>query len=181
VGGVPFGQPAPDAVCDPVAEGVLQARLTDRALRTNLPRGAGRLAALGIEQIKVGAVARSLQPPARGETRRGSQIAVPRQAARHRAGRGYPRPPGSGESGQVGDLQAAGRELLGEPPGIPAGGLAGAAAHHGVRQRPGNGQPPYCLAGDTEPLRELPSGQEIGAVLNFDRNRGSRWGDERCG
>ena len=83
-------------------------------------------------------------------------------------GRGDPRPPGGGEGGQVGHLQAAGRELIGESPGIPAGGLAGAAAHHGVRERPGDGQPPYGLAGDAEPLRELRGGQEIRRVLNFD-------------
>jgi len=50
-----------------------------------------------------------------------------------------------------------------------------------VRQRPGDGQPPYRLAGDAEPLRELPGGQEIGGVLNFDRRRGPRWRDERLG
>jgi hypothetical protein len=92
--------------------------------------------------------------------------------------RGYPRPPGGGEGGQVGDLQAAGRELVGEPPRVPAGGLAGALTHHGVRQRPGDGQPPYCLAGDAEPLRELPGGQEVCGVLSFDRNRRPRWRDE---
>jgi hypothetical protein len=47
----------------------------------------GRLAALGVKHTtEVSAAARSLQPPARGETRRGSQVAVPRQASRHRAG-----------------------------------------------------------------------------------------------
>jgi len=37
-----------------------------------------------------------------------------------------------------------------------------------VRERPGDGQPPYGLAGDAEPLRELRGGQEIRRVLNFD-------------
>jgi hypothetical protein len=53
-------------VGDPVAEGVLQARLADRAPRADLPRGLGRLAAVGEEQVKIGAAARSQLPPARG-------------------------------------------------------------------------------------------------------------------
>ena len=55
----PVGQPAPDAVRDRVAEGVLQARLADRAPRADPPRGPGCLAALGEEQVKVSAAARS--------------------------------------------------------------------------------------------------------------------------
>jgi len=82
----PLSLPAPDAGRDPVAQRVLQTWLADRAPRAHLPCGPGRLAALGIEQIKVGAVARSLLPPARGETRWIGQVAVPRQAAGHGAG-----------------------------------------------------------------------------------------------
>jgi hypothetical protein len=50
-----------------------------------------------------------------------------------------------------------------------------------VRQRPGDGQPPYCLAGDAEPLRELRGSQEICGFLKFDRFSGPRWRDERRG
>jgi hypothetical protein len=50
-----------------------------------------------------------------------------------------------------------------------------------VRQCPGDRQPPHGLAGNTEPLRELRGGQEVRSVLNFDRNRGSRWRDESRG
>ena len=46
----PFGQPAPDAISDPVGDGVVQARLADRAPRADPPRGLGRLAPLGKEQ-----------------------------------------------------------------------------------------------------------------------------------
>ena len=84
-----------------------------------------------------------------------------RLTGRHRGGRGDPRPPLGGEGGQVGHVQAAGRELISEPPGEPAGRLAGAAAHHGVRQRPGDGQPPHRLAGDAQPPGELRGGQEV--------------------
>ena len=55
-------------------------------MRADLPCGPGRLAALGKEHVKVSAAARSQLPPARGKTRWGSQVAVPRQAGRHRAG-----------------------------------------------------------------------------------------------
>ena len=82
----PFGQPAPDAVDDPVGDGVVQARLPDRARRADLPRGPGGLAAAGEEHLQVGAAARSQLPPARSKTRRSSQAAVPRRAGRHRAG-----------------------------------------------------------------------------------------------
>ena len=37
----PFGQPAPDPVHDPVGDGVVQARLADRARRADLPRRPG--------------------------------------------------------------------------------------------------------------------------------------------
>ena len=177
----PLGQPAPDAVRDPVADGVVQARLADRARRADLPRGPGRLAA-----------ARGRTRPGR---RRGTQPApasaqqnAPGQPGCGAAaggpspcGRGDPRPPGGGEGGQVGYLQAAGRELLGEPPRVPAGCLAGALAHHGVRQRPGDRQPPDRLAGDAQPPRELRGGQEVCGVLRFGRRGPSRWRDERRG
>ena len=92
---------------------------------------------------------------------------------RSRCGRGEPRPPGSSEGGQVGHLQAAGRELVGEPPRVAAGCLAGALAHDGVRQRPGDRQPPHCLAGDPQPLRELRGGQEV-AASSFSIGEGGR-------
>ena len=76
-----FGHAAPDAVRDPVAEGVLRAQRPDRARYADLPRELGRLAALREEQLKVSAAARSPLPPARDETRRSSQGAVPRQTA----------------------------------------------------------------------------------------------------
>ena len=53
-------------------------------------------------------------------------------------GRGDPRPPLGGEGAHVGHVQAAGREVVGEPPRVPAGRLPGAAADHGVRQRAGD-------------------------------------------
>ncbi len=66
----PLGQPAPDTVRDPVTEGVLQARLADRARCADQPGGVGLLAALGIEHAQVRAAARSPLPPARDETGR---------------------------------------------------------------------------------------------------------------
>jgi len=65
-------------VRDPVADGEVQARLADRAPGADLPSGLGRLAALGEEQVKPGAAARSQLPPARSKTRWSGQIAVPR-------------------------------------------------------------------------------------------------------
>ena len=50
-----------------------------------------------------------------------------------------------------------------------------------MRQRPGDRQPPYCLAGYSETLRELRGGQEVRGVLNFGRFREARWRDERRG
>ena len=82
----PLGQPAPDAVGDPVGDGVVQARLADRARRADLPGRPGRLTAAGEEHLQVGAAARSPLPPARGKARRSSQGAMPRRAGRHRAG-----------------------------------------------------------------------------------------------
>ena len=84
---VPFGQPAPDAVGDPVTQGVVQARLADRAPRADPPRGLGRLAAAGKEQIKVSAAARSQLTPARRERRWRSGTAVALLAGRHRGAR----------------------------------------------------------------------------------------------
>jgi hypothetical protein len=135
----PLGQPAPDAINDPVADGVVQARSADRAPRADLPRGPGRFAPAGEEQLEVSAAACRQLPPAPASAQ---QNALEQQRCGAAAGgpsprgRDDPRPPGGGESGQAGHLQAAGRELVGEPPRVAAGGLAGALAHHGVRQRP---------------------------------------------
>ena len=49
-----------------MAQGVVQARLADRASRADPPRGLGRLAAAGEEQVEVGAAARSPVTPAAG-------------------------------------------------------------------------------------------------------------------
>ena len=71
---------------DPVAQGVVQARLADRASRADPPRGPGRLTAAGKEQVKVSAAARSPVPPAawgRGWRNRGT---VTRLTGRHRGG-----------------------------------------------------------------------------------------------
>ena len=57
--------------------------------------------------------------------------------------------------------------------GIAAGGLAGAVAHHGVRQRPGDRQPPDRLPGDSQPLRELRGGQEVRGAPPFRAARGA--------
>src|SRR5271169_5220436 len=84
---VPLRQAAPDAVHDPAAEGVVQARLPDRAHSADLPCGLGRLAAAGKEQVEVGAAARSPVPPASPELSCWrSEGAVPRLAGRHRPG-----------------------------------------------------------------------------------------------
>jgi hypothetical protein len=150
---VPFGQAAPDAVHDPVAEGVVKARLADRAPRADPPRRRGALAAAGEEQVEVSAAARSPVTPAawgRGWRNRGT---VTR--------RGNPRPPLGGQPGQVGHVQAAGRELIREPSREPAGGLPGTRAHHGVRQRPGDRELPHRLSGDAQPPGELRGGQEV--------------------
>ena len=93
-------------------------------------------------------------------------------------GRGDPRPPGGSERRQVGHLQAAGRELLGEPPRVAAGSFTGAAAYHGVRQRPGDRQPPNCLPGDAQSLRELGGGQEVRDIFRFDLRGAPRWRDK---
>ena len=151
----------------------------DRTWCAHLPRRPGRLAALGIEQVEVSAVARRLLPPARGETRWGQPGCCTAADTLSRSGRGDPRPPGGGERGQVGCLQAAGRELVGESSRIPAGGLAGTAAYHRVRQRPGDRQPPYRLPGDAEPLRKLPAVRKS-AVSSVSVNREPRWRDERA-
>jgi hypothetical protein len=96
-------------------------------------------------------------------------------------GRGDPRPPGGGEGSQVGHLQAAGREIISEPPGVAAGRFPGALAHNGVRQRPGDRQPPDRLPGDAQPPGELRGGQEVRGLLRF-RWRGPSWcRDERRG
>ena len=179
----PFGQPAPDAVGDPVADGVVQARLADRARRADLPRGPGRLAAAGKEHAP--GRCRGTQPaPASAQQNAPEQPGCGAAAGGPSpCGRGDPRPPGGGEGGQVGYLQAAGREILSEPPRVAAGRFAGAVAHHGVRQRPGDRQPPDRLPGDAQPPRELRGGQEVRRFLRFRfRWRGpSWWRDERRG
>ena len=64
---VSFGQAAPDAVGDPVAERVVQARLPDRAPGADLP---GRLGTAGEKHGQVGAAARSpVPPPGQGQGR----------------------------------------------------------------------------------------------------------------
>ena len=92
---------------------------------------------------------------------------------RSRCGRGDPRPPGGGEGGQVGYLQAAGRELVREPPRYrrvvlrtpwhtTVCGSVPAIASRRIVSR------------DAEPLRELRGGQEIRCVPNFGRLREPR-------
>src|SRR6185437_8146641 len=96
-------------------------------------------------------------------------------------GRGDPRPPCGGEGSQVGYLQATGREIISEPPRVAAGRFPGALAHNGVRQRPGDRQPPDRLPGDAQPPGELRGGQEIRGLLRF-RWWGPSWcRDERRG
>lgn len=73
-----------------------------------------------------------------------------------------------GQVGQVGHVQAAGREPIGEPPGEPASGLAGAAAHHGVWQRPDR-EPPDGLPGDTQPLRFPARMRRLRSTCDWDK------------
>ena len=177
----PFGQAAPDAVGDPVADGVVQARLPDRASPRRSAararptrRGPGRT----LQARRRGTQPASRQRGQRPGWRSGG--AVPRRAGRHRDGRGDPRPPGGGEGGQVGHLQAAGREVVGEPPREPAGGLPVAPAHHGVRQRarrsPAAGPSPGRLP--AAPRAALRSGSPRASVPGRFRLAGRR--DERC-
>jgi hypothetical protein len=83
---IPFGQAAPDTVHDPIAEGVVQALLSDRACRADPPGGLGRFAAAGKKPLQVSAAARSPVTPAGRERRWRSRGAVTRRARRHRAG-----------------------------------------------------------------------------------------------
>jgi hypothetical protein len=165
----PLGQPAPDAVGDPVGDGVIQARLADRARRADLPRGPGRFAALGEEQVKVDTAARSQLPPARSKTRRGSQAAVPRRAGRHRAG--------VVTRARQAAAKAA-RSATSRP--LAAKSSANRRGYRRVVLRapwhttvcgsgPGDRQPPDRLPGHSQPPGELRGGQEVRWLLLLGR------------
>ena len=177
----PLGQPAPDAGRDPVAEGILQARLPHRARCAHLPRGPGRLAALGVEHVEVSAVARSLLPPPRGETRWGSQVAVPRQAGRHRAGavtrarQAAAKAARSATSRPLAANSSANRRgyrrvVLRVPRHITVCGSVPAMASRRTVSRETPSRCASCAAV-----------RKSAGVLNFDRNRRPRWRDERRG
>ncbi len=108
------------------------------------------------EQVRVSAA--HAGPPAGPGGRHG-------QATRPGGGlpRPHPGPPPGRELGQVAHVLAAGGEVIGEPPRVPAGRLPAPPAHHRARQHIRDSQPPDRLPGNPQPLRELPGRQEIRA------------------
>ena len=98
-------------------------------------------------------------------------------------GRGDPRPPGGGEGGQVGYLQAAGRELVGEPPrdsgGWSCGRLGTPRCAAAPRRSPAAGPSPGRFPAAARAARRSGSPRRLSSVSGGAGARGRR--DERRG